>query len=177
MNTNCAACGSPLCKMESELKKSKTGNVFCNRSCAATFNNKTPKRLAKSKCLICSKTVNPRSQYCNSCYKDRFFLDNKTLEEATANRKDSNRYCSIRQHARREYLRSEKPKECVICGYQLHIEVCHIKDIAEFSLDSKINVVNSLNNLTALCPTHHWEFDNGLIKIDQVGIEPTVPVL
>ena len=35
----CAHCGKELWKTPSEIKRSKTGNVFCNRSCAASFNN------------------------------------------------------------------------------------------------------------------------------------------
>lgn len=36
---NCANCGKELYKTPSEIKRSKTGNVFCNKSCAASFNN------------------------------------------------------------------------------------------------------------------------------------------
>lgn len=36
---NCAYCGKELYKTHSEIKRSKTGNVFCNKSCAASFNN------------------------------------------------------------------------------------------------------------------------------------------
>lgn len=36
---NCANCGKELFKTPAELKRSKTGNVFCNRSCACSYNN------------------------------------------------------------------------------------------------------------------------------------------
>lgn len=36
---NCAYCGKELYKTPSEIQRSKTGNVFCNKSCAASFNN------------------------------------------------------------------------------------------------------------------------------------------
>ena len=35
----CAFCEAELIRTPSEIKKSKTGNVFCNKSCAASFNN------------------------------------------------------------------------------------------------------------------------------------------
>lgn len=37
----CAKCGKELLKLPSEFKNSKHGNVFCNRSCACSFNNTT----------------------------------------------------------------------------------------------------------------------------------------
>lgn len=35
----CAYCGKEVWKTMSEIKKSKSGNVFCSRSCATSFNN------------------------------------------------------------------------------------------------------------------------------------------
>lgn len=90
---------------------------------------------------------------------------NKTLEEATHNRKDNNRYCNIRSLSRRLYMRSDRPKVCEVCGYDKHIEICHIMDIAKFPKDTLISEVNDLNNLLALCSNHHWELDNNLIEI------------
>jgi hypothetical protein len=39
VKVNCAHCGKELEKLPSEIKKSKTGNMFCDRSCACSFNN------------------------------------------------------------------------------------------------------------------------------------------
>lgn len=35
----CANCGKEILKTPCEIKKSKTGNVFCNKSCACSYNN------------------------------------------------------------------------------------------------------------------------------------------
>ena len=35
----CAHCGKELWKDPGEIKRSKTGNVFCNKSCACSYNN------------------------------------------------------------------------------------------------------------------------------------------
>lgn len=35
----CANCGKELLKTPSEIAKSKTGNVFCDKSCACSYNN------------------------------------------------------------------------------------------------------------------------------------------
>jgi len=51
------------------------------------------------------------------------------------------------------------PKVCK-CGYNTHVEVCHIKPINSFSDDTLMGVVNSKDNLVYLCPNCHWELDN-----------------
>ena len=56
-------------------------------------------------------------------------------------------------------------KKCFACGYNKHIEVCHKRPISEFSLATKMGVVNSKENLVYLCPNHHWELDNKLLKL------------
>lgn len=38
---NCAQCGKELLKLPSVIKHSKYGNVFCDKSCACSFNNTT----------------------------------------------------------------------------------------------------------------------------------------
>lgn len=38
--TNCSECGKNIIKKPSEAKKSKNGNMFCCRSCSASYNNK-----------------------------------------------------------------------------------------------------------------------------------------
>ena len=110
---------------------------------------------------------------CIPCYQKSHRLDEKTLAEAIQGRTDANRYTGIRGNAHTIYKRSGKPKVCAICGYSKHIEICHIKDIAEFSLNTPIAEINSPNNLVALCPNHHWEFDHDLLQVDPVGVEPT----
>lgn len=35
----CAQCGAVVYKTKSQVKRNKSGNVFCNSSCAAKYNN------------------------------------------------------------------------------------------------------------------------------------------
>ena len=37
----CANCGKEIYKTQAEIKKSKTGNMFCSHSCSAAISNKT----------------------------------------------------------------------------------------------------------------------------------------
>ncbi len=72
---------------------------------------------------------------------------------------------TIRRHAVKTFDLSTKPKCCYVCGYSKHYEVCHIKSVSSFSDETKIEEINSIDNLLALCPNCHWEFDNGLLEI------------
>ena len=82
---------------------------------------------------------------------------------------------AIRKLADSAYRNSNKPMKCVICGYDKHVEIAHIKSVSEFSGNSLISEINDVNNLIALCPNHHWEFDSGNLsdedkrKISQGG--------
>lgn len=57
------------------------------------------------------------------------------------------------------------PYKCAICGYDKHIEIAHIKAVSDFEDSVKISEINSINNLIALCPNHHWEYDNNILKL------------
>lgn len=72
---------------------------------------------------------------------------------------------AIRKSAYIIFFNSNKEKKCAICGYNKHIEVAHIKAVSDFSDDCSIAEINSIYNLIALCPNHHWEYDNGILKL------------
>lgn len=67
---------------------------------------------------------------------------------------------SIRKNATDTYKNSDKPKCCLVCGYSKTYEVAHIKGVADFNGNSLISEINDISNLIALCPNHHWEYDN-----------------
>lgn len=97
----------------------------------------------------------------------------KPIEEFTKGElldlKGYTRYKSlIIKHALKIYNASNRPKTCHICGYD-HIQICHIKDVADFPDDATIAEINDPSNLIALCANHHREFDKKwfcLINID-----------
>lgn len=88
--------------------------------------------------------------------KKDLFSDRKNWQSARS---------SIVRNAHNTYMASGKPKCCAICGYSNHIEIAHIKAVSEFEESSTIAEINSIDNLIALCPNHHWEYDNGIIKL------------
>lgn len=98
-------------------------------------------------------------------YKSSSLL-NRTKGELLSDRKNYQSYRSaVRKLAEKIYTDSGQSKVCAICGYDKHVEIAHIKAVSEFDDSATIAEINSLNNLIALCPNHHWEYDNGLITI------------
>lgn len=75
------------------------------------------------------------------------------------------KYNNIRKWARKTMDRIGPAKECQICGFNVVVEVCHIKGIREFPETALMGEVNSLSNLVYLCPNHHAMFDRGLLEI------------
>lgn len=133
----------------SEVKKKK----FCNKSCAASFNNR--KKIKKT---IKKEIKLPAEKF-------RFLLNKTKKEIFNIHKNWQSARTSIRRHA--QYIFDSEIKEncCRKCGYNKHIEICHIKAVSLFSDDSKISEINNKSNLIPLCPNCHWEYDNGLLKI------------
>lgn len=85
----------------------------------------------------------------------------------------------IAQHAQVVYRWSGKPYTCLACGYTLHVNICHVKDIKDFDDDALMSEINHPDNLISLCPTHHWEFDHGhwhLPTDSEKGVTPNDPI-
>ena len=72
---------------------------------------------------------------------------------------------AIRKSAQKSFEDSGKPYKYAICGYTNHIEIAHIKAVSDFDDNILISEINNPDNLIGLCPNHHWEYDNGLLKI------------
>ena len=157
---NCKNCG-----------QNTKNNVFCSRSCAASFNNKVvPKRATKKKCHICGNKVKSyRHNKCETHWQEYLeskpeFIRNKTLKEyfhkkSLQNLHSSSKSAHIRLLAR-SWFKHLTLLPCDKCGYKLHVELFHIKPISSFNENSTLGEVNSPNNIIQLCPNCHWEFDN-----------------
>ncbi len=152
---------------------------FCNRSHAASYNNrKDPKRRPRKYfCIDCNSEIKrerlrtgrlSKKRYCSSCVSKRAFRRFELLTKGSlfAN---ATYYTSARtritRHARFVYISSALPLKCFVCNYEPHVHICHISAVSTFSNDAVISEINALGNLVALCPNHHWEFDNGKLKL------------
>lgn len=93
-------------------------------------------------------------------------ISNKTKGELFANRKNwQSARSAIQKDARKIYFDNNQSPKCAICGYTNHIEVAHIKAVSKFTEETPISTINSITNLIGLCPNHHWEYDNGMLKL------------
>ena len=45
--------------------------------------------------------------------------------------------------------------------------MAHIKAVSDYDNDTLISEINDINNLVALCPNHHWEYDNNLLDLTE----------
>ena len=82
---------------------------------------------------------------------------------------------AIVKNAQAVYSKSKKPRYCAICGYDKHYEIAHIKAVADFENDTSIAEINNENNLIALCPNHHWEYDNGILDLAEWSSGSSLP--
>lgn len=165
-------CSNPECD-------NMTLSKFCSRSCSAKVSNKIPKRKTsyninrengetcrKKSCPKCGSLMDRRSSNCSSCFMAETSKDWSQVTLADMHNLRAYQISTrVRGLARVTYRKSDKPKLCSNCGYDKHYEVCHIKAINSFSPETKVSDINSLDNLVALCPNCHWEFDNGLLEL------------
>ena len=128
---------------------------FCSRSCSAKVTNLTPKRTATPRfCKSCGVTVPARRTKCNSC-----ITPDMTIQEAMyTHLHKSSAFALIRTRARSAV--KDRKKVCMCCGYNKHVEVCHIKAVSSYPNDTLLSEVNDPSNLVLLCPNCHWEFDH-----------------
>jgi len=156
-------------QMANELKPCKgcgvmtSNSIFCSRSCATKVNNTlNPKRKRQNKCKNCDTLVTSNLKYCKDCNNQLERLKDITLQEAAdsySKHHRSNAFSLVRSRARSVAKRLGYTT-CEKCGYDKHVEIAHIKAISSFDLSTLISVINSPENLIALCPNCHWEHDH-----------------
>lgn len=102
----------------------------------------------------------------NIAFNSETYVLNKTKAELFNKRKNwQSARTAIQKNARKIFYAYNNSPKCAICGYDKHVEIAHIKAVSDFSDETTIREINSINNLIGLCPNHHWEYDNGIIKI------------
>lgn len=124
---------------------------FCNSICFAKFNNI---RAQKTQLKKVKREYLPKESVLSQLTKKELFLTRKNWQSARS---------LIQRLARKKLISLGLLKECYVCGYTKHVEACHKKSVKDFSDITLIKEINSPENLVALCPNHHWEFDNGFL--------------
>ena len=137
---------------------------FCSRSCSAKYNN-THRTKKQYTCQQCGMIIGEgyrkfgERKYCDKCGPNYIDWSTITIGELKAKRLYQF-HSRIRQLAQK--VCSNRSHTCARCGYNKHVEVCHIKPIKDFNDDTLVSIINNEHNLIELCPNCHWEFDNGL---------------
>ena len=106
----------------------------------------------------CGKRKTKKSNHCQSC-SNANQQKYETLEDILHYRSrygQSAAFNIVRGRARSLLTHSK----CQKCGYDKHVEACHIKPISSFPNNTLIDTINAPDNLLALCPNCHWEFDH-----------------
>lgn len=156
---------------------STTNPKYCSKSCSAKHTNIIfPKRKTKKKCIDCGQPViSYRYDRCESHHneymiqKQNALYQNKTLEEYQNKLSIKGKDTSwINSHVRifcRAWNAPLRKLPCANCGYNLHVELCHINAITSFPKTATLGEINSKTNVIQLCRNCHWEFDNNFIKL------------
>lgn len=170
IEVSCSNCAKKKSIKRCNYKRSKTKKFFCDSSCAAAYNNTVhiKRRKKIGLCVDCGAEVQHRSERCTDCYATsiRNKYNSSTLKDFIY-QPGANKYNAIRYHARR-VAREAGMNYCAICGYDTHVQICHIIPISNFDENDLMIDVNSPSNLLPLCPNHHWEFDNGIVSKNDV---------
>jgi len=157
-------------------QKETSNPKYCSRSCGASHTNKlAPKRKLIKKCSRCDSIVrNYRSRFCEKHFQENKLSSNEEYKNRTMGfyrSKDCLKKLhrsSIHAHVRglcRLWLKHLTKQPCKMCGYDKHVELCHIEPLSSFPNTALISDVNSEKNVVQLCRNCHWELDRGLIKL------------
>jgi hypothetical protein len=159
MLVECLHCKKKFDKKTAEIKKSP--RHFCSRRCAAKENNKNPDRRIKRKTkkCDCGEFIYKNRKKCPSCIEKNAAPDYTIKEAIYTNHHKSSAFALIRARAR-AIAKRLKMNRCSKCSYDKHVEIAHIKSISSFDENVRLSVVNHPDNLIALCPNCHWEFDH-----------------
>jgi len=147
---------------------------FCSRSCAQSYNNKIrPKRKPIERICSCGKTFIPKfkssRRLCESCQEKRQVsveFKAKTLSSYHEKKSVKDKHPSWKNsHIRilnRSWNKEMLKRPCEHCGYDKHVELCHIKPVSSFPETATLAEVNAPENNKVLCRNCHWEFDHNL---------------
>lgn len=142
----CKECGNVIVPKPNQKIPEVRIKQFCNHSCAAFFTNR-----AKPKNPKPLKTKKTRTRKLFLRTKEQVFTGGLNWQSARSN---------IQKTARLVFFRIYPKPSCYICGYDLHVDVAHIKPVSSFGATAKVYEINHISNLAGLCKNHHWELDN-----------------
>ena len=179
---HCQECNTLTYK--NPLQYKRYNNHFCSNTCYLQWRKKQVK--IESIELICKKCQKQfkkkkinyrpnRNYFCSNKCSSKYHAIQRskkkvlkgTLQESLVVTPTGNKFSKVRQYARNFY--HKEASYCQHCNFQHYVEVCHIKPISEFQLDSLIAEINAEENILLLCPRCHWELDHNLLLLEEIG--------
>lgn len=125
---------------------------YCKECCS------TNRDSSYDKCS-CGRRKTKKSKQCQKCASNNL-IKFETLEHSLKYRKKYGQSAAFAVVRSRAKTVMKHIKSCQKCGYDKHVEVCHIKPIASYDIKTPIDIINDPANLIVLCPNCHWEFDH-----------------
>lgn len=117
-------------------------------------------------CVNCGQpNKRTRSEFCSWDCRTIHTMKNETVGDLSRY-SEQNKYRAIRDKAHGLYKKDAT--SCQNCGYDKHVEICHITPIRDFDVNSSVWEVNCPSNILILCPNCHWEFDYGDLTLDDI---------
>lgn len=177
----CAECGEDkqitLADYTKKMKRNPNANFFCDKSCAAKYNNRkyVKKTKKESVCPICGEEKNTSAKICKKCREKQYEANRERELGYYIGYDEKIKYTAyalskVRADAKRVMENNKDvEKVCMFCkdhAYDEILEVHHLKGIMKFDPHTKISQINSTSNLVWLCPNHHKMLEKGLIKLE-----------
>lgn len=167
----CLFCGEVIKVRDGERIPEVRSRKFCNHSHAARYTNKG--RTKSRPYPVCSNCGQPKGRkqgtsLCATCLLlSRIATANNVTKAELYVRRGSYQSArsAIRKHAAQVFEQSGQPLVCQVCGYSTVVEICHKRAVADFPGSATLGEINAIENLIALCPNNHAEFDLGLLKL------------
>ncbi len=168
-------------------KKETSNPKYCSHSCSAKVNNRRDKSPKRSKilrtCKECSSQYRTSSGHRSRILCSRCVLSYKRLRtkysKQTTLREVRNSLAVKGKHPswihsrvrvnNKSWNKGLAKLPCQKCFYSFHVELCHIRDIADFPDSTTLGEVNDPTNILVLCRNCHWEFDNGHLSIKNIS--------
>lgn len=171
MLVTCLNCKTPF---EKNVRKNSSPNHFCNRSCAAAYNNRLhPKRHPEGKCRHCGTRIPAGDRYCSDPCK----IAARVARSDSPQTRKEKQVQAVVSHRQQVKLRSVALKggKCQVCGYSKAISALHFHHLdpsqKEFNLTNSTcrswaKVEKELEKCVLLCNRCHSEVHEGLTKLD-----------
>lgn len=158
IKATCQQCGSDFERVSHGPKKEH--GLFCSTACVARYQSAKRRGTGKRLCPDCGGHKHETSPTCRRCKSVR--LNTRSLSELRAASKTTMAFSAwVRGLARHAY---QGQRVCASCGYDLFVQICHVRPVADFPPDATLAEVNDPANLVALDVRCHWELDHGHLR-------------